>query len=204
MKKILIPLFSLFILVACGNKAENAANAGENDSVAVAEKTEKAGSADDAADGVAASQTKEGAKAFVEAVYKTYLNPTAEDENKLDNAEITLFGMAYMDKYMSDNLQEKIVEANDRQIAIDEVFLDFDVWTNSQDNTGFKLKEVNNVEFTGETATLEVVLTNGTDEIKVYPIIEYNKDKSRWFVCDFYVSGKKFLRIIEDYLDGGI
>lgn len=202
MKKILIPFLSLFLIVACGSKTENGTSADEKDSAAVVENPEKAESADGATNGDAASQTKEGAKTFIETVYKTYLNPTKEDEDKIDDAENTLFGMAYMDQYMSDNLQEKIVEANDKQIADDDLFLDYDIWTNSQDNTGLKLKAVNNVEFTGETATLEVVLTDGDTETKVYPIIEYNKEKSRWFVSDFFANGKKFLRSIEDYLDG--
>lgn len=202
MKKILIPFLSLFLIAACGSKTENGASADEKDSAAVAENVEKAESADATTDEATISQTKEGAKAFIETVYKTYLNPTKEDEDKIDNAEITLFGMAYMDKYMSDNLQEKIVKANDKQIADDDLFLDYDIWTNSQDNTDLKLKEVNSVEFTGETATLEVVLTNGSQETKVYPIIEYNKEKSRWFVSDFFANGKKFIRSIDDYLDG--
>ncbi len=202
MKKIIIPFLSFLLIAACGNKAENGASADGKDSAAVVENAEKAEGADEAADGDAASQTKEGAKAFVETVYKTYLNPTAEDEAKIDNAEITLFGMAYMDQYMSDILLQKIVDANDKQIADDDLFLDYDIWTNSQDNAGLKLKEVNNVEFTGETATLEVVLTNGTQEIKVYPIIEYNKEQSRWFVSDFLTNGKKFIRSIDDYLEG--
>lgn len=202
MKKILFPILSLFLIIACGSKTENGASADEKDSTAVVKNTEKTESADEATNGDASSQTKEGAKAFIETVYKTYLNPTKEDEDKIDNAEITLFGMAYMGQYMSDNLQEKIVEANDKQIADDDLFLDYDIWTNSQDNTNLKLKVVNNVEFTGETATLEVVLTDGNTETKVYPIIEYNKEKGHWFVCDFFAHGKKFLRSIEDYLDG--
>lgn len=199
MKKILIPILSLFLITACGNKADNAAGADEKDSAAVVENAESAG---DATDGDATNQTKEGAKAFVEAVYKTRLNPTEEDESMMDDAEITLFGMPYLGKYMSDNLQEKIVEAYDKQIADDDLFFDFDIWTNSQDDSYIKLKEVKNVEFTGETATLEVVLTNVDDEIKVYPIVEYNKEKSSWFISDFLISGKKLTRSIEDFLDG--
>ena len=201
MKKILIPFLSIFLILACGSKAENNTNADEKDSAAVVENAEQTESAGANTDEPAISHTKEGAKAFIETVYNTYLNPSKEDEDKMDNAEITLFGMAYMDKYMSDNLQQKIVEANDKQIADDDLFLDYDIWTNSQDNTGLKLKEVNNVEFTGETATLEVVLTNGTEEIKVHPIVEYNKEKSRWYVSDFFANGKKFLRTINDYLN---
>lgn len=187
MKKFILPILSLLLLAACGNKTESTAS--ETDSAVVA------------AD-AATSLTKEDAKAFVEAVYKTYLNPSEEDESKIDDAEITVFGMAYMSQYMSDNLQEKIVEANDKQVADDEIFFDYDIWTNAQDNSGMTLKEVNSVELAGETATLEVVLTNGSDETKVYPIIEYNKEKGCWFVSDFLVSGKKYLGIIEDYLNG--
>lgn len=194
MKKFFIPILSLFLIVACGNKNENSTNASESDTVVASEKVESA-------DGAASNQTKEGAKAFVEEVYKTYLNPSEEDENTLDDAEITIFGMSYMGKYMSDNLQEKIVEAYDKQIADDDLFLDYDIWTNSQDDTGMKLKEVNNVEFTGETATLEVVLTLEGNENKVYPIVEYNKEKGCWLVSDFLdASGKKFLGEIEEYL----
>lgn len=202
MKKILIPFLSLFLITACGNKTENGTNATEADSAAVVENMEKAEGAGEAADGDATAQTKEGAKAFIKTVYNTYLNPTKEDEDKIDNAEINLFGMAYMDQYMSDILLEKIVDANDKQIADDELFLDYDIWTNSQDNTGLKLKKVNCIEYTGETATLEVILANDSWESKVYPIIEYNKESGRWFVYDFFVNGKKFIRSIDDYLDG--
>jgi len=198
MKKFFIPILSLFLIVACGNKTENSTNTSESDTAVEAETAE---SADGAANGVASNQTKEGAKAFVEEVYKTYLNPSEEDVNTLDDAEITIFGMSYMGKYMSDNLQEKIVEAYDKQNAEDDLFLDYDIWTNSQDDTGMKLKEVSVVEFTGETATLEVVLTLEGNENKVYPIVEYNKEKNCWLVSDFLdASGKKFLGEIEEYL----
>ena len=204
MKKILITNYALCILLiaACGNKTENGTNANENDSTAVVENTEKTESTDATTDEATISQTKEGAKLFIETVYNTYLNPSKEDEDKIDNAEINLFGMAYMDQYMSDILLQKIVDANDKQIADDDLFLDYDHWTNSQDNTDFKLKEVNCIEYTGETATLEVILANDSWESKVYPIIEYNKEKGRWFVSDFFANGKKFLRSVQDYLDG--
>ncbi len=201
MKKIIIPFISFLLIAACGNKTGNGTCIGEVEPT-VSENTEQTESTDATTDEATISQTKEGAKLFIETVYKTYLNPTAEDEAKIDNAEINLFGMAYMDQYMSDILLQKIVDANDKQIADDDLFLDYDIWTNSQDNTGLKLKEVNNVEFTGETATLEVVLTNGTQEIRIYPIIEYNKEQSRWFVSDFLTNGKKFIRSIDDYLEG--
>ena len=199
MKKIFIPIISLFLIASCGNKVDNSTNSAETDSAAIVENAESAG---DTTDGDATNQTKEGAKAFIETVYKTYLNPTEEDEQKLDDAEITLFCMPYMGQYMSDKLQEKIIEANDKQIEEEDLFFDFDIWTNSQDDTDFKLKEINNVEFTGETATLEVVFNNGHADTKVYPIIEYNKEKNSWFVCDFLINGKKLIRSIEDYLEG--
>ncbi len=202
MKKILIPLLSIFLIAACGNKTENGTNADENDSTAVVENTEKTESTDATTDEATISQTKEGAKLFIETVYNTYLNPSKEDEDKIDNAEINLFGMAYMDQYMSDILLQKIVDANDKQIADDDLFLDYDIWTNSQDNTGFKLKEVNCIEYTGETATLEVILANDSWESKVYPIVEYNKENEHWYVFDFIVNGEKFIRSIDDYLEG--
>lgn len=196
MKKICISIFSLLLVTLVACQAKNDTSASEKDA-AIAENAEVTESSD-----LASSQTEEGAKAFIETVYKTYLNPTAEDEKKLDDAEITIFGMAYMSQYMSDNLQEKIVEANDKQIADDTIFFEADIWTNSQDDTGFKVKEINNVEFTGETATLEVVLNNGHQDSKVYPIVEYNKDKGCWCVSDFLVSGEKFISMIDDYLNG--
>lgn len=196
MKKICISIFSLLLVTLVACQAKNDTSASEKDA-AIAENAEVTESSD-----LASSQTEEGAKAFIETVYKTYLNPTAEDEKKLDDAEITIFGMAYMSQYMSDNLQEKIVEANDKQIADDTIFFEADIWTNSQDDTGFKVKEINIVEFTGETATLEVVLNNGHQDSKVYPIVEYNKDKGCWCVSDFLVSGEKFISMIDDYLNG--
>ena len=196
MKKICISIFSLLLVTLVACQVKNDTSASEKDA-AIAENAEVTESSD-----LASSQTEEGAKAFIETVYKTYLNPTAEDEKKLEDAEITIFGMAYMSQYMSDNLQEKIVEANDKQIADDTIFFEADIWTNSQDDTGFKVKEINNVEFTGETATLEVVLNNGHQDSKVYPIVEYNKDKGCWCVSDFLVSGEKFISMIDDYLNG--
>lgn len=196
MKKICISIFSLLLVTLVACQAKNDTSASEKDAT-IAENAEVTESSD-----LASSQTEEGAKAFIETVYKTYLNPTAEDEKKLDDAEITIFGMAYMSQYMSDNLQEKIVEANDKQIADDTIFFEADIWTNSQDDTGFKVKEINIVEFTGETATLEVVLNNGHQDSKVYPIVEYNKDKGCWCVSDFLVSGEKFISMIDDYLNG--
>lgn len=192
MKKIFISVFSLLLVTLVACQAKNDTSASEGDA-AIAENA--AESSD-----LASSQTEEGAKAFIEAVYKTYLNPTPEDEKKIDDAEITIFGMAYMDQYMSENLQEMIVDANDKQIADDTMFFEADIWTNSQDDTGFKVKEINIVEFTGETATLEVVLNNGHQDSKVYPVVEYNKDKGRWFVCDFDIAGERLLSIIDDFL----
>ena len=192
MKKIFISVFSLLLVTLVACQAKNDTSASEGDA-AIAENAEESSD-------LASSQTEEGAKAFIEAVYKTYLNPTPEDEKKLDDAEITIFGMAYMSQYMSDNLQEKIVEANDKQIADDTMFFEADIWTNSQDDTGFKVKEINIVKFTGETATLEVVLNNGHQDSKVYPVVEYNKDKGRWFVCDFDIAGERLLSIIDDFL----
>lgn len=203
MKKLVLPLFSMLLLAACGGQA--ASNGSETAGGDSTEVTTDSAKATDSSAAVNFEMSKAGAVAFVEAVYNNYFHPSKEDEDKIDNAELTMFGMAYMDKYMSDNLMQKIVEANDKQIVDDNLFLDYDIWINAQDAVDLTLKKVNSIEYTEGKATVEVVFTNGGEECKSYVIVEYNKDKSSWFVCDFMYpnqGSKKLTRLIDDFLDG--
>lgn len=203
MKKLVLPLFSMLLLAACGGQA--ASNGSETAGGDSTEVTTDSAKATDSGAAVNFEMSKAGAVAFVEAVYNNYFHPSKEDEDKIDNAELTMFGMAYMDKYMSDNLMQKIVEANDKQIVDDNLFLDYDIWINAQDAVDLTLKKVNSIEYTEGKATVEVVFTNGGEECKSYVIVEYNKDKSSWFVCDFMYpnqGSKKLTRLIDDFLDG--
>lgn len=203
MKKLVLPLFSMLLLAACGGQA--ASNGSETAGGDSTEVTTDSAKATDSGAAVNFEMSKAGAVAFVEAVYNNYFHPSKEDEDKIDNAELTMFGMAYMDKYMSDNLMQKIVEANDKQIVDDNLFLDYDIWINAQDAVDLTLKKVNNIEYTEGKATVEVVFTNGGEECKSYVIVEYNKDKNSWFVCDFMYpnqGSKKLTRLIDDFLDG--
>lgn len=203
MKKLVLPLFSMLLLAACGGQA--ASNGSETAGGDSTEVTTDSAKATDSGSAVNFEMSKAGAVAFVEAVYNNYFHPSKEDEDKIDNAELTLFGMAYMDKYMSDNLMQKIVEANDKQIVDDNLFLDYDIWINAQDAVDLTLKKVNSIEYTEGKATVEVVFTNGGEECKSYVIVEYNKDKNSWFVCDFMYpnqGSKKLTRLIDDFLDG--
>lgn len=203
MKKLVLPLFSMLLIAACGGQA--ASNGSETAGSDSTEVTTDSAKATDSGAAVNFEMSKAGAVAFVEAVYNNYFHPSKEDEDKIDNAELTMFGMAYMDKYMSDNLMQKIVEANDKQIVDDNLFLDYDIWINAQDAVDLTLKKVNSIEYTEGKATVEVVFTNGGEECKSYVIVEYNKDKSSWFVCDFMYpnqGSKKLTRLIDDFLDG--
>lgn len=203
MKKLVLPLFSMLLLAACGGQA--ASNGSETAGGDSTEVTTDSAKATDSGAAVNFEMSKAGAVAFVEAVYNNYFHPSKEDEDKIDNAELTMFGMAYMDKYMSDNLMQKIVEANDKQIVDDNLFLDYDIWINAQDAVDLTLKKVNSIEYTEGKATVEVVFTNGGEECKSYVIVEYNKDKNSWFVCDFMYpnqGSKKLTRLIDDFLDG--
>lgn len=203
MKNLILPILSLLFLTACGAKATSDGSKTAGDSAEVI-KTDDADATDSGAT-VNFEMSKAGAVAFVEAVYNNYFHPSKEDEDKIDNAEITMFGMAYMDKYMSDNLIQKIVDANDKQIETEDLILDYDIWTNSQDASDLTLKKVNCIEYLDDKATMEVVFTNFGKECKVCVIVEYNKDKNSWFVCDFMYQNqgsKKLTRLIDDFLDG--
>lgn len=203
MKKLVLPLFSMLLLAACGGQAaSNGSETAGGDSTDV---TTDSAKATDSGAAVNFEMSKAGAVAFVEAVYNNYFHPSKEDEDKIDNAELTMFGMAYMDKYMSDNLMQKIVEANDKQIVDDNLFFDCDIWINAQDAENLTLKKVNSIEYLEDKATVEVVFTNMGEECKSYVIVEYNKDKSSWFVCDFMYpnqGSKKLTRLIDDFLVG--
>lgn len=203
MKKLILTIISLLLLVACGGKAvsDGSETAGDSAEVTTTDATE----ATDTGKAVNFEMSKAGAVAFVEAVYNNYFHPSKEDEDKIDNAELTMFGMAYMDKYMSDNLMQKIVEANDKQIADDNLFFDCDIWINAQDAENLTLKKVNSIEYLEDKATVEVVFTNMGEECKSYVIVEYNKDKNSWFVSDFMYpnqGSKKLTRLIDDFLEG--
>lgn len=203
MKNLILPILSLLFLTACGAKATSDGSKTAGDSAEVI-KTDDADATDSGAT-VNFEMSKAGAVAFVEAVYNNYFHPSKEDEDKIDNAEITMFGMAYMDKYMSDELMKKIVEAIDKQVADDNLFFDSDIWINAQDAVDLTLKKVNSIEYQDGKATIEVVFTNCGNECKSYVMVEYNKDKNSWFVCNFMYpdrGSKKLTRLIDDFLDG--
>lgn len=203
MEKLILAILSVLFLVACNGKSTSNGSETAGDSAEVT--TTDSLVATDSGTTVNFEMSKAGAVAFVEAVYNNYFHPSKEDEDKIDNAEITMFGMAYMDKYMSDNLIQKIVDANDKQIETEDLILDYDIWTNSQDASDLTLKKVNCIEYLDDKATMEVVFTNFGKECKVCVIVEYNKDKNSWFVCDFMYQNqgsKKLTRLIDDFLDG--
>lgn len=195
MKKLIVPFLALFLLSACTGKT--AANGSE------ADETKAANS-----DMQHSDMSEEGAKEFVATAYHTYFNPSKEDEDRIDNAEITLFGLAYMDKFFSDDLLQAIVDANDKQLETNTSFFDYNIWTNSQDNTGFALKEVKCTEFLEGTdnaatqATIEVRFTVCDEERKALVVVQYSNDTNSWLITDFInpYTNRKLQDSICDYL----
>ncbi len=193
MKKFIIPVFSVLCLISCGNQTAKVVALTDSDSTNIEQIADKAGK----------NKNKEAAKAVVEAAYTKYFRSIDEDVQVEEHEEaLSIFGMNYMYSFISLKLQEKIVEAYDKQIETDELFFDFDVWINAQDFGELTLKDVNIIEYSGEKATAEVNFTNfGTDD-KAYVVVEYDKKNDTWFICDFLDPEDKssYAESIDSYL----
>ena len=172
MKKIIVPILSLLLLSACGNQTGNKTTGTDADSVAMKANAGK-------------NQTKEAAKAAVEAAYNLYFNPADEQEGDAPEGEITLLGISFMDKYMSNSFKELIVMAYDEQVESDEIFFDYDPWVNAQDWDNPTLKSVSITDYSDQQATAEVSFTNFGEDRKAYVVVEYDKEKDAWLICDF-------------------
>lgn len=187
MKTKIIPIVSLLLLSACGNPTSNTASVSENDSIA----------------NVAASnQNEEAAKAVVEAAYKSYFNPSEDELQTTEDAECTVFAIPYMGKYMSKQLIEQIVMGYNKQNVTDDLFFDYDVWINAQDCDSLSLKGVSIVEYSDDRATAEVNFVNLGQDQKAYVVVEYNKEKDAWFICDFLDPENKtsYVEDLNEYL----
>lgn len=203
MKKLILPILALLLLSACGGKTTNGGSETAGDSAEVA--TEGAAEKKSAiSENLQTECSEDGAVAFVEAAYNNYFHPSKEDEEK--ESEITLFGLAYMDKYFSDDFLQAIVDAYDKQIETDDLFFDYSVWTNSQDETDLVLKEVICTEFSENTAKVEVLFTNGGEESEACVMVEYNKEKGRWYITNFVDpnTGEKLWDQIDAYTSDGL
>lgn len=201
MKKLILPLFSMLLLTACGGQSASngSETAGDSAEVATEGTAEKNSTI---SENLQTECSQDGAVAFVETAYNNYFHPSKEDEEK--ESEITLFCLAYMDKYLSEDFFQAIVNAYDKQNETDDLFFDYSIWTNSQDETDLVLKEVICAEFHENTAKVEVLFTNGGEESKACVMVEYNKEKGRWYITDFVDpnTGEKLWDQIEDYTSG--
>lgn len=176
MKKLIIPALSVLCLISCGNQAAKIVASAESDSANIEQMADKAGK----------NKNKNAAKAVVEAAYTKYFSSIDEDVEVEEHEEaLSIFGMNYMYSFISLKLQEKIVEAYDKQIETDELFFDFDVWINAQDFDQLTLKGVSIVEYSGDKATAEVNFTNFGADHKAYVVVEYDKKNDTWLICDF-------------------
>lgn len=188
MKKIIIPFLALLAIAACKNpKVENASETVDELEVCEGE----------------TNHTMEGAKALVEAAYNSYFNPTDEEQQAMDDAELSLFCIPYMSKYMTESLLEKLTQAFDKQVETDEMFFDYDVWVNAQDWDKPSLKGVNIIDYSDDKATAEVNFTNFGEDQKAYVVLEYVKASNSWLVSDFLdPEGKtSFVQDLEEYLE---
>lgn len=192
MKKNLIPILALLILAGCGNQTANSASGNDSDSVAVGELAASA-----------RNHNKKAAKATAEAAYNSYFNPSEEEQAEADGAEINIFGIAYMYKYLTPELCESIVMAYDKQNATDDLFLDYDIWINGQDWESPTLTNVNIIEYTGDKATAEVNFTDYGEKKKAYIVMQYDKEKDAWLICDFLdpIDKDSFAECLADYLE---
>ncbi|MCQ2259001.1 MAG: YbjP/YqhG family protein [Bacteroidaceae bacterium] len=192
MKKMILPIMLLFVISvsACGRKEGGNALGTDADSVA------------SSAVKTASNQNKEAARSVVEAAYKSYFNPSEEELREAEDAEINIFEISYMYKYLSKDFVEKLVMAYDKQNATDDLYFDYDIWINAQDDGDLTLKKVDIISYSNEKATAEVNFTNFGEENKAYVVVEYDKEKDAWLICDFLAPDdmSSFAEYVDDVL----
>lgn len=193
MKKVIIPILAMLLITACGNKTTN--SVAESDSIKVDSIAKTPEVTDD-------NKDADAAKAVVEAAYKSYFNPSEEEQKEQEEAEINIFNLSYMYKYVTEELNEKIVMAYDKQNATEDLFLDYDIWINAQDWDSPSLKEVNIIDSSTDKATAEVTFMNFKKEQKAYVVVEKNKKDGKWLICDFLSPSDKssFVKDLDDFL----
>lgn len=187
MKKLIIPLLALLVVCGCANNktagessADSVANAAKVDSSAAGLSSENAKDMAEAVKGSA-----EAAKAMVESAYRSYISPSKEEQQKMDNADFTLFQLSYMNKYVTEKLYELIVMANDKEVETENLFFDASIWTNAQDEMNLAVKDVKITDCSDTKATAEVTLQNCGAEQKVFLALEYDEAKDVWLISDF-------------------
>lgn len=192
MKKYFIPVVSLIVLAACGGKQGGQASDADGDTAVVAQQP----------DAAVCDARAEAARAVVQAAYQSYIHPSQQEEKEIEESDINLFGISYMYKYMTPQLLDQIVMANDRQIATDELFLDYDIWINANDWEDLAIGDVNIIECNDSTATAQVNFTNFGKPQQAYVVLQHDAQQDAWLICDFLDPDTRasFAQKIQEYL----
>lgn len=190
MNKFIVTIFAAMALVACGNSTSK--GGAENDSTKV-ENTDKA---------AATNQSKEGAKAAVEAAYNSYFNPSDEEGQEDEIEGTNVIGVNSMGKFMTDALKEKAVDAYSKQVESEDIFFDHDVWINAQDFVDLTLVGAVVLEYKDEKARVEVKFKNFGEDRKAVVDVVYDKEKDTWLINDFIDPTNKtsLMKMMEKYL----
>lgn len=173
MKKLLLSAFTALALVACGGGTSNSCS----QDCASASKQD--------------NHTEAAVQKAVERAYD-YRFFVMNEDNKARNAEIAgeecdeVPESAYdMSAYLTRKFNTVYSQTLNKQMADDNLFLDYDFWINAQDFsevTGFDVKVTG---CSGDRATADVKFENLGSPTTIHLCLEYDKEISDWLISDF-------------------
>ena len=188
-------VMAVVAMAACGNKASQ--EAGEADSLAVESKA-VANTDSTAVEPSGASDEKHSAeyiKQRIEGIYKPYENPKY-DESGLRQME----ARGPLDELYCSTGYKALLAKAEEKAGEDDIVLDYDHWTYSQDDNNFTCKVRKVRDITDSTAVVDVECVNFD---KPYTItLGLLFERGDWYVDDFISEdGNSEKKMLEDYIN---
>ena len=135
----------------------------------------------------------------VSRIYATYYQPALEGDEEGDSPEMDGLGKMY--RFVTEKFNETYCMCVSKSISTNEIFLEYDFWTNSQEDTsgvtGITIKD-----FTPDAARVVVQIDGADGQRDVILQMNYDAEQQTWLVSDLIYpnNGKSFLQQMESYL----
>lgn len=146
-------------------------------------------------------QSREGLYQCVNQIYDAYFTPEAMEEPDPES-EADIIGLGKMTSFVTEDFNQHYCHCSSKSIANDELFHDYDLWTNSQDLSATGLAGITIRQYTDSQAQVAVQLWNFEAMTTVVLQLVFDAEKSTWLVSDFIDAndGSSYMKAMHRFL----
>lgn len=168
MKKLLISATALLMLASCGGQSSSSTSGSEAEAQSASLET-----SDDSQQITDAVSADSLLKQRVSQIYELYFSMLLQDKE------------FPTEQYVTNEFNTALNKCVDKEVAEQEILIDYDYWINAQDFEQPKLGDITITRQTSDSAWVTTSISDFGENRPIHLVMAYDAEQGQWQVADF-------------------